>query len=230
MKKSREKTTILIVNKNQQGIKPIQISSKLIVNWRKYVGAIVLLFLTMISGLAYLTWQVLKQGEMRQELTSQLTSMHVLIADVDTLSLREKFDNIDKELSTINKYLKARGLKPVFSEAKGGEIDNDILSTMEISSFYENYLKKISSTFASIPLGLPFTGRITSAFGHRENPFSGYGIETHKGLDIKGPFGAPVKSMAKGKVIFSGAKGGYGKCIILEHGNGYQTLYGHLSK
>ena len=230
MKKRKEKTTILLVNKNQQGIKPIQISTKLILNWKKYVFAMGLLFLTLIAGIAYLTNQTFKQDEMRAALSTKLNNMHILFAEVDTSTIREKFDNIDKELTTINKYLEKRGVKPVFKDAQGGVVDNDILSTVEISSFYEEYLKNINKSLASIPLGMPFSGRITSSFGHRANPFGGYSVETHRGMDIKGPMGAPVKSMAKGKVVFSGVKGGYGNCIILEHGNGFQTLYGHLSK
>ena len=230
MKKRKEKTTILLVNKNQQGIKPIQISTKLILNWKKYVGAVVLLFLTLIAGIAYLTKQTIQQDEMRLALSSKLNNMHTLFAEVDTGTIREKFNNIDRELTTINKYLETRGVKPVFKDSQGGVVDNDILSTVEISSFYEDYLKDINKSLSNIPLGMPFSGRITSSFGHRANPFGGYSVETHKGMDIKGPMGAPVKSMAKGKVIFSGRKGGYGNCIILEHGSGFQTLYGHLSK
>ena len=230
MKKRKEKTTVLLVNKNQQGIKPIQISTRLILNWKKYVGAVVLLFFTLIAGIAYLAHQAVRQVEMRAALSAKINNMHELFAEVDTVTIREKFNNIDKELTTINKYLETRGVKPVFKDAHGGEVDNDILSTVEISTFYEKYLKKINNSLSHIPLGMPFSGRITSSFGHRENPFGGYGVETHRGMDIKGPMGAKVKSMAKGNVIFSGVKGGYGNCVILEHGNGFQTLYGHLSK
>ncbi len=230
MKKRKEKTTILLVNKNQQGIKPIQISTRLILNWKKYVGAIVLLFFTLIAGIGYLANDAIRQIEMQANLSAKINNMHVLFAEVDTVAIREKFNNIDKELIIINKYLETRGVKPVFKDAHGGIVDNDILSTVEISTFYEKYLKKISNSLSHIPLGMPFTGKITSSFGHRENPFGGYGVETHRGMDIKGPMGAPVKSMAKGKVVFSGIKGGYGNCIILVHGSGFETLYGHLSK
>ena len=230
MKKRKEKTTILLVNKNQQGIKPIQISTRLILNWKKYVGAVVLLFFTLIAGIAYLANDAIRQLEMRADLSAKITDMHELFAEVDTVGIREKFNNIDKELIIINKYLETRGVKPVFKDARGGIVDNDILSAVEISSFYEKYLKKIGNSLSHIPLGMPFKGKITSSFGHRENPFGGYGVETHRGMDIKGPMGAPVKSMAKGKVVFSGIKGGYGNCIILEHGSGFETLYGHLSK
>ena len=55
-------------------------------------------------------------------------------------------------------------------------------------------------------------------------------MQFHKGLDIAVAYGSPVKCAASGKVIFAGVKGGYGNCVIVEHGNGLATLYGHLSE
>ena len=55
-------------------------------------------------------------------------------------------------------------------------------------------------------------------------------IQFHKGLDIAVPFGSDVRGAAQGTVIFAGVKGGYGNCIIISHGNGLATLYGHLSQ
>ncbi|MCT2407106.1 peptidoglycan DD-metalloendopeptidase family protein [Chryseobacterium antibioticum] len=55
-------------------------------------------------------------------------------------------------------------------------------------------------------------------------------MQFHKGLDIAVAFGSDVRSAAAGTVIFSGQKGGYGNCVIVSHGNGLATLYGHLSQ
>jgi len=55
-------------------------------------------------------------------------------------------------------------------------------------------------------------------------------IQFHKGLDIAVPYGSDVRGAAKGTVIFAGVKGGYGNCVIISHGNGLATLYGHLSQ
>lgn len=66
-------------------------------------------------------------------------------------------------------------------------------------------------------------GRISSDYGYRGGSF-------HKGLDIAAPAGTPVYASASGKVIYSGYNsGGYGKLVIIDHGNGYQTYYGHNS-
>ena len=55
-------------------------------------------------------------------------------------------------------------------------------------------------------------------------------MQFHKGVDIAAPMGTDVYCAAQGKVIFAGQKSGYGNCVIIEHGNGLATFYGHLSK
>jgi len=54
-------------------------------------------------------------------------------------------------------------------------------------------------------------------------------IQFHKGMDFAVAYGTDVRAAARGTVIFAGQKGGYGNCVILSHGNGLATLYGHLS-
>ena len=230
MKRKTEKTTILFVNKNPGVMKPIHVSSRIILNWKNYVLAISFVFFSLIGTIVYLTSNKIEQKKLQEALSKKLQSMHLLISEVDTNAVREKFTKIDKELSTINGFLKARGIQTTFKSPQGGEADHDIISTNEISNFYEGYLNRIIYNISYTPLGLPFPGAITSEFGHRENPFGSPEIETHKGLDIKGPMGAQVKAVAKGEVEFAGVKGGFGNCIILKHGNGFETLYGHLSK
>jgi murein DD-endopeptidase MepM/ murein hydrolase activator NlpD len=55
-------------------------------------------------------------------------------------------------------------------------------------------------------------------------------MQFHKGLDIAVAYGSDERAAAAGTVIFSGQKGGYGNCVIVSHGNGLATLYGHLSQ
>jgi murein DD-endopeptidase MepM/ murein hydrolase activator NlpD len=231
MNRKKEKTTVLFVNKNARTLKPMQVSSTLILNWKKYLLGISLIFVCLIGTIIYLTSNSIQQYNMQAALSKRLHSVRTLfVKEEDTSAVRKKFTKIDEDLSTINHYLKARGIQAVFKEAQGGEIDNELTSDEEISDFYDKYLHKIIYNISYTPLGYPFPGIITSTFGHRENPFGGENIETHKGLDIKGPIGSPVKAMAKGIVEFAGLRGGFGNCIMLKHGNGFETLYGHLSR
>jgi murein DD-endopeptidase MepM/ murein hydrolase activator NlpD len=69
----------------------------------------------------------------------------------------------------------------------------------------------------------PSRGYFSSYFGNRG---SGY----HTGLDIAGSTGSPIVAAESGVVSFAGWNGNYGNCVIISHGGGYQTLYGHASK
>ncbi|RTG95784.1 M23 family metallopeptidase [Thermus scotoductus] len=83
----------------------------------------------------------------------------------------------------------------------------------------------------SLPRGLPLGGYqgITSYFGMRKNPF-GPGYEFHDGLDFAAPYGAPVYATGSGVVARTGWMGAYGLAVLLDHAEGYQSLYGHLSR
>ncbi|WP_368273997.1 M23 family metallopeptidase, partial [Intestinimonas butyriciproducens] len=72
----------------------------------------------------------------------------------------------------------------------------------------------------------PVYGRITSRFGYR-SIFGSYSY--HSGLDIAVPYGTSVKASDGGTVTFAGYKGSYGYLVIINHGNGEQTYYGHNS-
>lgn len=76
------------------------------------------------------------------------------------------------------------------------------------------------------PEGWPAKGYLTSHFGPRLSPFSGV-AESHKGLDIAAPAGSPVQATADGTVVLAGWAGGYGKIVVIDHGFGYSTRYGH---
>lgn len=73
-------------------------------------------------------------------------------------------------------------------------------------------------------------GFISSPFGGRPNPFSGYGRDWHPGIDIAVDYGTPVYASAAGYVEQSGWYGGYGKYVRLSHDFGYETAYGHMSR
>ncbi|HEY5557647.1 murein hydrolase activator EnvC family protein [Acetobacterium sp.] len=71
----------------------------------------------------------------------------------------------------------------------------------------------------------PCGGSITSPFGPRTDPYTGY----HEGVDIGASTGTPVLAMGNAQVLSAGYNGGYGNCVIIDMGNGLQAYYGHLS-
>ncbi|MFU0799959.1 MAG: M23 family metallopeptidase [Xylanivirga thermophila] len=80
-----------------------------------------------------------------------------------------------------------------------------------------------------IPTFVPVKGRITSRFGIRNDPFNST-KKFHAGLDVAAPRGTPIKSAASGTVIMADRNSGYGNMIMIDHGNGLSTVYGHASK
>ncbi|RRA48551.1 M23 family metallopeptidase [Acidipila sp. EB88] len=74
----------------------------------------------------------------------------------------------------------------------------------------------------------PVTGRLTSSFGERSDPFNGEGA-FHAGLDIATSYGTPIHAPADGVIAKAGPAGGYGREMIIDHGGGVTTVYGHLS-
>ena len=111
--------------------------------------------------------------------------------------------------------------KNIHNEAKAKKADlENILSAIES----ENYRRDVT------PSQWPTAGgEITSYFGGRTNPFSGYGQTWHSGIDIANYYGAPVYAAASGYVQQSGWYGGYGRYIRISHDFGLQTAYAHMS-
>jgi len=79
---------------------------------------------------------------------------------------------------------------------------------------------------SSIPSVNPVNGWITSGFGKRVSPFTGE-VGMHKGIDVAAPIGTPILAPADGVVIFTGAKEGFGNFIMIAHGYGVVSAYGH---
>jgi murein DD-endopeptidase MepM/ murein hydrolase activator NlpD len=90
---------------------------------------------------------------------------------------------------------------------------------------YENVLRERGYT----PTVWPVLGKLESGFGGRRNPFGGGSFEFHSGQDIDAAFGAPVIAGASGRVTFVGWQNGYGQLVVIDHGGGLTTRYGHLS-
>ena len=92
-------------------------------------------------------------------------------------------------------------------------------------------LNQYSNTLVTVPVRKPIFGEVdmSSPFGMRMDPFM-RGPAIHAGIDMRGDKGDPVRVTANGTVVTAGWNGGYGNMIEVDHGNGFATRYGHLSK
>lgn len=99
------------------------------------------------------------------------------------------------------------------------------------SSFTElaGELQKKSSYLASMPSIWPVRGWLTSGFGERTSPFTGF-TQVHQGIDIANRIGTPIIAPSNGIVVQAGREEGLGKNVIISHGYGIKTIYGHMSE
>ena len=149
-----------------------------------------------------------------RELTDSYVSSRVETGRISRSALRDgfSFNNEIKELRSILQCI--------------SEINNsgsDGLADLDETE------QKLVAYLDSLPSLWPVIGRISSAFGVRRHPIIGRRI-FHEGIDIAASFGYPVKASASGKIVFAGARSGYGRTVIIDHGNGLSTWYGHASK
>ena len=88
-------------------------------------------------------------------------------------------------------------------------------------------LKKAMGELFICPISQSY--RISSYFGRRQDPFSGV-LSEHTGVDLACPTGTPINATMSGKIVKTGWTTIFGNYVIINHGNGYQTLYAHMSK
>lgn len=99
----------------------------------------------------------------------------------------------------------------------------------QLSSELEATNEKLKKYVDTLPTFVPASGKITSPFGMRNHPISKVN-KVHQGVDIDAQKGDPILAAGSGVVEFSGYSTGYGYNVIINHNNGFRTIYGHSSK
>lgn len=147
-------------------------------------------------------------------------------------------DNAYRNADAISQALEAAGL-PVDSDFgksdTGGPLiplDSSMTFDSKVRELDEalDALDRLKTEARRLPLANPAPGRsVTSPFGVRTDPLLGTAA-LHSGMDFRAPTGMPAKVTAPGVVVKAGWNGGYGRMVEVDHGNGFATRYGHLSK
>lgn len=126
-------------------------------------------------------------------------------------------------------------LKVLASDQK--ELEESLDALEEVQKIISEAIRKLSNTSvdgmvssrSEIHMQWPVKGRITSDFGNRYHPIL-HRWKLHTGIDIAAPSGTPIKAAERGVVMSAGYITGYGNTVIILHGAGVSTLYGHQSK
>jgi murein DD-endopeptidase MepM/ murein hydrolase activator NlpD len=108
--------------------------------------------------------------------------------------------------------------------AMGRDLNSLTDRSVKLEEFYKDQTVLLSST----PSIWPVRGYLSSGFGNRVDPFTRQ-RDFHPGIDISTPIGTQVQAPADGIVVSAGPKGAYGNAIIISHGFGLVTRYGHLA-
>jgi murein DD-endopeptidase MepM/ murein hydrolase activator NlpD len=186
------------------------------------------------SSYARMAWKVANYNALRRE----------------TEALRQRYANLQKVVNQTNEQMAslqilakevtlAYGIKQKVEGPPDIALEGRLVPTISESIEEYNYLKRTSfAKFGSYarrwhvntaPSIWPLDGRLMGSFGQRMDPFSGEGAY-HSGVDISAPSGTPVRATADGIVVHAGWSGGYGRLVVVDHGNGMETYYAHLSR
>jgi murein DD-endopeptidase MepM/ murein hydrolase activator NlpD len=226
---NKDHLTIMLITPGGKGPKALNLKIS-----HLKIAAFSFIFFTVVSLLSFgSTYTFYKASESKTRSVKHLantidTLSHDLLLNKSTeAGLRNKMMNIENKLLEMQEMLDKKGIKKDL--AVGGEF----IPADRLSISYVDYMQKdideLFDTMKNLPVGSPLEGKINSGFGYRKDPFRS-SIGFHSGVDIDAKFGDPVVATADGVVKKTGWQGSYGKTVVLQHEEGFETIYGHLSK
>ena len=193
--------------------------------------------------------QVASLGTLATEVSALygMTASKLAVPMGQMTSLARRGTKGDKAVNVASAPLKADGAEDagyyksletfyaLRSSAFNGSVARQLASPVGTSLSVGSSLTRIPGVdtpfdASAAPSLWPVMGPITSGFGQREDPVLGTGEgEFHKGIDIGAPLGTAVRATAPGVVVMAQLGNGYGREVVIDHGSGVKTLYGHMS-
>ena len=169
------------------------------------------------------------------ELDAQVEAAYTMIADIETLSddAQAEYDAIAEEEAKAEETLQEAIRKRAAEEAAKNAANNANSGGNSGGSGGNSGGGGSSgggsaTSLSNLQWPVPSCTLITSRFGYRVAPTTGASTY-HGGLDIGAGMGASIVAAGAGDVIYAGANGGYGNCVMIDHGNGVVTVYAHMS-
>ncbi len=215
-------------------VKRIQISHKALAYVVCAVLALSLLVFGLFSSYVRMTWKVSHYNQLRADF-DHLRGRYQELQRVS----RQHTEQLASLETLANEVSAAYGINesPPPPSMEAGPFDQpnvkesieeyNFLKAANFSGIYHQYAYRWQSH--TEPSLWPVNGVLRSSFGGRSDPFSGEGA-FHTGIDLAVAPGTPVHVTADGVISTARWDGGYGKLIIVDHGNGFQTYYAHVSE
>jgi murein DD-endopeptidase MepM/ murein hydrolase activator NlpD len=163
-----------------------------------------------------------RTAQLREQLDSQQAQLRAVVRETE-----DRQETLQSQIAAKRDTLRAIVRERAAAEQAVRELEED-------SAALEGLIQRLQPSGTGFGPRLaaflwPLRGPVTSRFGFRIHPLFRR-REFHTGVDIAASRGAPVHAAFEGTVIFAGWYGGYGKLVIVDHGNGLSTLYGHLAE
>lgn len=217
-------------------VKRIQVGYKSIAWTAGCLLALALISFGLFSSYLRMSWKVSKYDH----LSADFENLRKRYTELQRQSNqhREQMASLETLASEVSA---AYGINQPASSAPSGALDGDGAPNLRLSIEQYNFLESASysgtgsryvygSQSHNAPTLWPVDGTIRSSFGARLDPFSGDSGTFHTGIDLQAPSGTPVHVSGDGVVESAGWSGGYGKLVVIDHGNGIETYYAHLSE
>lgn len=216
-------------------VKRIEISYKAIAYVLCSLIALVVLVLAGCSSYVRMTLKVANYNSLRADFNGLRTRYQELQSvshqHTEQLASLETLANEVSVAYGLNQSVKTEALdsdnEALASNVKESIEEYNFLKVASYGGIYHQYAHQWQTH--ARPSLWPVEGSIRSSFGVRSDPFSGEGA-FHTGIDLAAARGTPVKCTADGVITTQGWSGGYGKLLIVDHGNGLETYYAHLSE
>ena len=188
-----------------------------------------------LTSYARMAWKVANYNSLRAEAES-LRSRYQ--------NLQKMYNQTNQQLATLQLFASevstAYGIKQRLEGPADISAEGSLVPSYSETLEQYNFLKSASFSLfhraharpwraSARPSIWPVDGRLIGSFGRRDDPFSGEQA-FHAGVDLSGPFGAPVRVTADGIVVHAEWNAGYGRLVVVDHGGGVETLYAHLSR
>lgn len=171
------------------------------------------------TNITYYQYAIAKDGENKEyvntikEAEEIVNTLNAEFGEDSNISIIKVYTNDKDTINSVEVATVSNSLRAVLQQDKEAKEKEEV--------------KKQDKMLNGVSLAVvPVKGRISSRYGSN----SSVRDHTHMGVDVAVATGTPIKAVGSGKITVSGTSGGYGKLIVINHGNGVESYYGHCSK
>jgi len=242
---SAKKYTFLIIPEGSHRVRRLAMSRKALLNLLVLVAVVAVGLCGMTTHYVLINLDKHELANLREENQTQRNELQRLVAGLE--GLQREMTLLSQNDAKVRVMAQLTKPEPDTLAGVGGppEVDSSdsfsgvqrkiddmrraIDMRRESQEEIQGFLNDQRSMLSAIPEGLPAKGWLTSSFGMRTSPFTGK-PKFHEGYDIAARTGTPIYTTADGVVSKAETVPGYGKLVVVDHGYGYRTYYGHTSK